>query len=107
MCLDCPRKQRNYLCFSLCIFVAFVYLIKRRQSTKMEALMEEVHLMMERDPAAKAIVFSQVGYRLLRACRHAGLYSVVLAALARVGLAVERAVPSVRWHASSSTLKIL
>lgn len=30
------------------------------QSTKMEALMEEVHLMMERDPAAKAIVFSQV-----------------------------------------------
>lgn len=27
----------------------------------MEALMEEVHLMMERDPAAKAIVFSQVG----------------------------------------------
>lgn len=26
----------------------------------MEALMEEVHLMMERDPAAKAIVFSQV-----------------------------------------------
>lgn len=30
------------------------------QSTKMEALMEEVHLMQERDPAAKAIVFSQV-----------------------------------------------
>lgn len=26
----------------------------------MEALMEEVHLMQERDPAAKALVFSQV-----------------------------------------------
>ncbi|CAM9136543.1 unnamed protein product [Ectocarpus fasciculatus] len=32
---------------------------KFQSSTKMEALMEEVHLMMERDPAAKAIVFSQ------------------------------------------------
>lgn len=30
------------------------------QSTKMEALMEAVHRMEERDPAAKAIVFSQV-----------------------------------------------
>ncbi|CAN0440996.1 unnamed protein product [Ascophyllum nodosum] len=30
-----------------------------QSSTKMEALMEEVHLMQERDPAAKALVFSQ------------------------------------------------
>lgn len=33
------------------------------QSTKMEALMEELHLMQERDPAAKALVFSQVRSR--------------------------------------------
>ncbi|CAM9481009.1 unnamed protein product [Ascophyllum nodosum] len=34
-------------------------LSKFQSSTKMEALMEEVHLMQERDPAAKALVFSQ------------------------------------------------
>lgn len=48
-------------CF-LCVCLAYVFVspFLRPQSTKMEALMEEVHLMMERDPAAKAIVFSQV-----------------------------------------------
>jgi DNA repair protein RAD16 len=34
-------------------------LSKFQSSTKLEALMQELHSMMERDPAAKAIVFSQ------------------------------------------------
>ena len=45
----------------------------RLQSTKMEALMEEVHLMMERDPAAKAIVFSQARRVLSHAASGGGL----------------------------------
>lgn len=51
------RGQRMTFSAPLCTFVPYVPL---NQSTKMEALMEEVHLMQERDPAAKAIVFSQV-----------------------------------------------
>lgn len=43
-----------------CTPPTFVLSVPFNQSTKMEALMEEVHLMQERDPAAKAIVFSQV-----------------------------------------------